>query len=284
MVFGVAAASRSIAAAAAAAASPSSMGMNAGGIDRAESNECGVKVLDMSAYYSGDPHKLKDFVTQLHVQCRTTGFFYLQNHSVPQHLCDDMLQLARKFFTSSLDTKMSIDYTQSAQFRGYMRLGWENTAGLSDYREQLDFGPEEEEEADMINGRLNHLVYPLYRRLRGPNQWLSNETIPHFRPIVENFMLKMSTFSMEVMKCIALSLGLSKDYFDSSFGHRPHYQMKVARYPPVPEPEMGGNGSLYGVGPHTDSGYLSFLLQDDVGGLQAWLSSLLHLSSMYLCC
>ena len=46
---------------------------------------------------------------------------------------------------------------------------------------------------------------------------------------------------------------------------------QIARYPPLPKAEDVGGGrgvGTFGVGPHSDSGFLSLLLQDDVGGLQ----------------
>jgi hypothetical protein len=40
--------------------------------------------------------------------------------------------------------------------------------------------------------------------------------------------------------------------------------LQIARYPPLPKAE----DIRFGVGPHSDSGFLSLLLQDDVGGLE----------------
>ncbi len=40
--------------------------------------------------------------------------------------------------------QIGMDYSNSAQFRGYMKLGVENTAGIPDFREQIEFGPEED--------------------------------------------------------------------------------------------------------------------------------------------
>lgn len=45
---------------------------------------------------------------------------------------------------------MRLDYRNSAQFRGYMKVGVENTGGITDFREQLDLGPEETEDFDII--------------------------------------------------------------------------------------------------------------------------------------
>jgi isopenicillin N synthase-like dioxygenase len=56
---------------------------------------------------------------------------------------------------------------------------------------------------------------------------------------------------------------------DATFKHMPHYQMKVVRYPPKSQSEDAETLGKFGVGEHSDTGFLSLLLQDDVGGLQA---------------
>ena len=64
------------------------------------------------------------------------------------------------------------------------------------------------------------------------------------------------------MQGLALSLGLKKDYFSTLFDP-PFPLLAMWHYPPLP-----GESLSWGVGPHTDYGVLTMLLQDDVGGLQ----------------
>lgn len=80
---------------------------------------------------------------------------------------------------------------------------------------------------DFADGMENKLVYPLYRRLRGPNQWPPEDDLPDFRREAELFIDQMNEVSMHLMQALALSLGLQKDFFDSTFKYMPHYQMKV---------------------------------------------------------
>ncbi len=44
--------------------------------------------------------------------------------------------------------------------------------------------------------------------------------------------------------------------------------VEVARYPPKLQTDSKGAVEVFGVGPHHDTGFLSLLLQDQVGGLQ----------------
>ncbi|KAL2654050.1 hypothetical protein R1flu_022178 [Riccia fluitans] len=228
-----------------------------------------VKILDMESYLSGDGDRVTDFCEQLRRQCHGVGFFYVRNHGVPEELCDRMLEMGRGFFDLPTEVKMQMDYTSSPQFRGYMRIGVENTAGITDFREQIELGPEESLDIDVVDGKESGKVYPLYRRLRGPNQWPPEVLLPSFKRETELFMGKMNDLSMHIMQALALSLGLQKHYFDATFQRMPHYQMKVVRYPPQPESDGLEGVGMFGVGAHSDSGFLSLLLQDDVGGLQA---------------
>ena len=64
------------------------------------------------------------------------------------------------------------------------------------------------------------------------------------------------------MKGLALSLELSEGFFHDIFN--PAFPLLALwHYPPVPAVL-----DSWGVGPHTDYGVLTLLMQDDVGGLQ----------------
>lgn len=65
-----------------------------------------------------------------------------------------------------------------------------------------------------------------------------------------------------MMKGLALGLKLNDDYFHDKFN--PAFPMMALwHYPPVP-----GDIDSWGVGPHTNYGVLTLLMQDGVGGLQ----------------
>ncbi|KAG0559587.1 hypothetical protein KC19_10G116200 [Ceratodon purpureus] len=228
----------------------------------------GIAVLDMGAYFGEEAGARERFVENLRDQCHTVGLFYVKNHGVSRELCDKMLATARQFFDLPTVVKNEMDYTASPQFRGYMKIGVENTAGLVDFREQIEFGPEENAEGN-ADGDGDNAIYPVFRRLSGPNQWPPATYVPEFRTTAMEFMEQMNVFSMHLMQALALSLGLDYDFFDSTFLHSPHYQMKVARYPPKPAEDVNAGVGVFGVGPHSDTGFLSLLLQDNVGGLQA---------------
>ena len=213
-----------------------------------------------------DQTEERDFASRLRAACHNVGFFYVRaNHGVSLRTYGDALRASKQFFALDDDAKMAIDYRQSPAFRGYMARGWENTAGRPDEMEQIEFGVEPAAEID-----LSALQRPYYMRLLGPNQW-PDQHVPALRPCIQQYMKEMEALSRRLMKYLALSLDLPAGYFDDTFGTSPNIQLKVCHYPATEKREFSAeekNEAMFGVGPHTDSGYLSLLLQDDVGGLQ----------------
>jgi len=60
-----------------------------------------------------------------------------------------------------------------------------------------------------------------------------------------------------------VNLGQDEHFFDGIFSD-PFPMFALWKYPPHPE-----NSGDWGVGPHTDYGVITLILQDNVGGLQA---------------
>ena len=221
------------------------------------------------------------FAAELREVCHTVGFFYVAGIDafVSPTTRRDALAAATRFFAMPQEKKDAMDYRNSPAFRGYVRLGAENTAGLPDLREQVEFGVEEETRPMATDA-------PPYARLRGPNQWPNEIDCPRFRENASRFSDEARALSTRLTRLLALSLDLPADAFDGVFGNAPNVQMKIARYPPrrtASERRQGltdananananenenDDAAAFGVGAHTDSGFLSLLLQDRTGGLQ----------------
>lgn len=104
--------------------------------------------------------------------------------------------------------------------------------------------------------------------------------LPGWRAAAAAHYLAMERVAAALMSSLARSLGLSQDYFDGSFD-RGLSTLRLIRYPPreaaelatVMDPALwvdchGVRRYLVGA-PHTDSGFLTLLVQDGVAGLQA---------------
>jgi len=206
---------------------------------------------------------LEPFAASLREALHTDGFAYLiPGEWVPEEVSAAALAASERFFDLPRESKEAMSYVESAAFRGYISQGRENTAGRPDEREQVEIGVEGTADWGPDS--------PVYERLRGPNQWPAEA--PEVRAGLEPFMEAMTAMCGALMEALALSLGLERSAFAASLLPEPNTQMKMARYPPLPAGasayDADGGVARFGVGAHTDSGYLSLLLQDDVGGLQ----------------
>ena len=77
-------------------------------------------------------------------------------------------------------------------------------------------------------------------------------------------MAQMDAVGQAVMRALAIGLGQPADLFESVVTPDPEVLVKIIRYPAQDAASDTGQG----VGPHHDSGLLSFIHQDDVGGLE----------------
>ena len=218
--------------------------------------DAGLPELDIAPYLAADfspgGHA---FVAQLGGVVHETGFFYLVGHGIPLDLFDRVHEIARRFFALPEAQRLEIENVKSPQFRGYTRFGHERTNGLVDLREQIDIGRE-------LPVRQLGPRDPAWLRLRGPNLWPA--ALPELRPVMTKWMDQLERLGQSVLRALASGLGLDGDAFSPAVAP-PEVLLKVIRYV-TPSDQRGGDRQ--GVGAHRDTGLLSFVHQDAVGGLQ----------------
>lgn len=161
---------------------------------------------------------------------------------------------ARQFFALPDSEKAAVGMINSPHFRGYNRAASEITRGKPDLREQFDLGAEREVLAQDENS-------PYWARLQGPNQWPA--TLPALKPLLLDWQQAMTRMSLRLLRAFAQALSLPQEAFDQLYGDKPNEHIKLMRYP-----GQAADASHQGVGAHKDSGFLSFLLQDQQAGLQ----------------
>ncbi|BBC34182.1 2-oxoglutarate-dependent ethylene/succinate-forming enzyme [Streptomyces graminofaciens] len=160
----------------------------------------------------------------------------------------------REFFALPEHERLAIDNVNSPHFRGYTRTGDERTGGRQDWRDQLDIGAERA-------ARVPGADEPSYWWLEGPNQW--PEALPELRSVALAWVDRLSGVAERLLRELLVSIGARADFYDPIFGERAHPHLKLVRYP-----GSAGSGADQGVGAHKDYGFLTLLLQDQVGGLQ----------------
>lgn len=206
------------------------------------------------ALLDGSPAQRQGFLEQLRHAARDVGFFYLTGHGIDSQLLKQVQQQARQFFALPEAQKLAVGMINSAHFRGYNRAASEITRGQPDLREQFDVGAERQALALDAHS-------PAWARLQGPNQW--PEALPQLKPLLLEWQQAMTAMSLRLLRAFALALSLPEQAFDQLYGDKPNEHIKLIRYPGRVPGE-----SQQGVGAHKDSGFLSFLLQDQQAGLQ----------------
>ncbi|GAA1696556.1 2-oxoglutarate and iron-dependent oxygenase domain-containing protein [Microcella alkalica] len=222
-----------------------------------------LPVLDLSLLDGTDADAAR-FRDELRRATHEVGFFYLVGHGVPTELIARALDTARAFFALPEEDKLAIENIMSPHFRGYTRMGGEQTLGQTDWREQIDIGAERPA-VPLAEG------VERYWALEGPNLW--PEQLPELREVSEEWIFRLDAIGTRLLRAWAEALGAPADTFDAAFStSSPH--LKIARYPGVDAPEPA-----QGVGAHKDLGVLTLLyVEEGRGGLQvekdgAWIDA-----------
>jgi isopenicillin N synthase-like dioxygenase len=188
--------------------------------------------------------------------CGEFGFFYISGHGVEEELQARLSDLSRTFFAQPLKDKLEIDMSHAGRaWRGYFPVGGELTSGKPDLKEGVYFGAEL---------GLEHPMVSAGAPLHGPNLFPAG--IPEFRETVLDYMAAMTRLGHALMAGIALSLGLNQSYFEDAYIQDPLILFRIFNYPA--RSRFSQEAYPFGVGEHTDYGFLTILKQDLSGGLQ----------------
>lgn len=194
--------------------------------------------------------------SQIGRACREFGFFYVSGHGVSEELQQRLEVLSKLFFAQEPSEKLQIRMAMGGKaWRGYFPVGEELTSGKPDLKEGIYFGSELVSNDSRVQAGL-----PLH----GQNLFPAN--LPAFRETVLNYIEAMTQLGHTLMKGIALSLGLDKNYFADRYTADPLVLFRIFHYPP--SAKANDEEPEWGVGEHTDYGVLTILKQDDAGGLQ----------------
>jgi len=213
-----------------------------------------IPVIDLTAFRNGsDKISVAD---QIGRAARDVGFLYVSGHGVDQSLIDEALEQTKTFFDLPIGEKNLYPIADSYPHqRGYVpvfgeELGMDETVDL---KESFDLGLDlPPDDPDVVAGK------PLH----APNVWPSD--MPVFKSVITGYHDAMVTLSRTIGSAMALSLNLNENYFTDMM-RKPVANMRLLHYPPYSPVE---GRKVIGAGAHSDYGFITILLQDDVGGLQ----------------
>ncbi|CAN1840991.1 1-aminocyclopropane-1-carboxylate oxidase homolog 1 [Linum perenne] len=184
-----------------------------------------------------DPHSRSSAIEKVHNACSEWGFFQVINHGIPDSLLEDAIDGIRRFHEQDSEAKK--DFYSRDETRKVM------------YNTNFDLY-----QASAANWRdtLYCLMAPV-------------PPLPHHLPTICSD--ELISYSEEVMKLgltifelMSQALGLEPNHL-RDMGCAEGLYVLGHYYPECPEPEL-----TLGLSKHTDSSFLTVLLQDQTGGLQ----------------
>lgn len=184
-----------------------------------------------------DAGKRSKIIDELKYASREWGFFQIVNHGLADHVLDEMLEGVRKFHEQDIELKecyytrdwtKKFVYNSSFDLHQILRANWRDTIYIS----------------------------------TAPDPPASDELPEFFRDIVMEFSDQISKLGKTIFQLLSVGLGLKPNHLielDCAKGVfiLGHY------YPACPQPDC-----TMGLSGHTDSGFLTLVVQDEIGGLQ----------------
>ncbi len=183
------------------------------------------------------------------------GFCYFRGIGVDQALVDGVFGASRRFHAQSREAKDAI--AMNRFHRGYMapKTSIIQTSSVATVTKPND------SESFMLMHEVAADDPRFGRPLDGPNLW---PDLPGFREPVVAYEQAMHRFSLDLLRPLALALGLPRDWFVPFF-QQPTTFLRLLHYPPH-APDAADDA--FGSAPHTDYGFITILCQDNQGGLE----------------
>eukprot|EP00127_Corallochytrium_limacisporum_P000007 Clim_evm7s1 gene=Clim_evmTU7s1 len=205
-----------------------------------------IPCLDLEWAFASKANKLQA-AKELHVAMRDIGFMCVKNHGVDPYLKDQMESNAREFF--HLPEEIKAQYADKQFYRGWMKRFFE-TIGTGAYRDVKEsYG------APTFPDDLQEL-------------WVRE--IPDFQSTVLRYIDSVRRSGFKMNRLMALSLGLDEEYFNRElFWNGLGFGNEFMRLNYYPE-KLHSNceKGTFGLGQHTDFGWITFLAFDGTPGLQ----------------
>lgn len=220
-----------------------------------------VPLIDLTASRSSDAAGRDQAAREIHMACRTIGFFYVTGHGFPSDLLERTFAAARAFFELPLESKNAIDMRRSASRAGYEPIAAQvldsqdagAPAAPPDLKESFYCGLELPDDHPWSQRQL---------RGYGHNQWPAE--LPELRKVMVAYYAEMAHLGDHLLQLIARSLELDDPWFKPYFDP-PSATLRLIKYPPQPS---SAAVNQIGAGAHTDWGGITLLAQDDSGGLE----------------
>lgn len=190
--------------------------------------------------------------------CKEWGFFQVVNHGISTETMRTLWDCTHNFFSLPKNQKRYLNRTSENPW-GY--FDQELTKNKRDKKEIFDIGPKVD--TSMLDSQ---------DPFTGVTPW--PETQPVFKTTMQEHFKTCETLSLKIMEAICVSLGLENRHLEKCF-YPHHTSFLRLNYYPVVDPladidKDDKEDAGLGVHHHTDSGAVTILCQDNIGGLQVF--------------
>jgi isopenicillin N synthase-like dioxygenase len=229
-----------------------------------------VPVLDVDPLFGGSSPSRAAADRALGRACETVGFVVVTGSIVAVISAPERIASLFRFFDLAEPNRRALARARYVpgnpnRYRGY----FPTTNGEATFKEGIDIGPE----FDPADPR-----YAVPHLLLEGNRWPAEADLPGWRQAVLDYWDAMIRLGTVLMHGLARHLGLAETWFDGFFAAT-NSTLRVLRYPVRTAASLAGAGERAwtvhdGVrrpivaAEHVDSGILTLLHQDGVGGLQ----------------
>lgn len=185
----------------------------------------------------GEKNRYDKIVKEILDASENWGFFQVVHHGIPLELLDEMLQRVRMFHEQDTEVKKEfytrgttnqVVYNSNYDLYNSRAANWKDTLIINNYYDHLDPNELPEICRDVMLDYTNHV-------------------------------LKLSDILLELL---SVALGLIPDHL-SKMEFKKGWSLVNHYYPACPAPDL-----TLGASKHSDSAFLTILLQDQIGGLQ----------------
>ncbi|KAK4281268.1 hypothetical protein QN277_012787 [Acacia crassicarpa] len=198
-----------------------------------------IPVIDLSEADKGDRNRTL-VIQKILKAAQEFGFFQVVNHGVSENVMDETTSVVREFFQMPDESKQHL-FTQDFSSKCIYFTSCENYAN---------------EKVHMWRDFLQHQCHPL-------DTWRHfwPESPARYRDIVGACSVGIKNLASRILGLISEGLSLKSGYFDDELSSC--MVLTALHYPPCPEPSLA-----LGTCPHDDANLITFVLQDEVSGLQ----------------
>ncbi len=212
-----------------------------------------IPSLDLADFTGGDPLKKKKFVSELGDAYHTIGFVAIRNHFMNEELSRKLYDVVKRFFALPEEVKKKYEIPGLAGQRGYIGKGKEHAKGRNtgDLKEFYHVGQE------VVDDDPIKREYP-------DNVWPAE--IREFREISLEVYRQLEKTGVEMLRAIALYLGLSEGYFDAKVRHG-NSILRPIHYYPIENPDAVPADAVRAA-EHGDINLITLLMVASADGLQ----------------